>query len=114
LYLSHLWGIRSDLMSQLGAIMGPVGIAIGIGMAIHGAAMPPTHITRMARVWGTIGSVAAIGHLWMRGYFNHAGVSGRVRLLMPVALVIAWWLPGRFYGEEEVRSLSRMGRCSEE
>ena len=98
--LSHRWGVGGDLLSQLGAVAGPVGVVLGLGMAIHGRAMPPTHITVPARAWGLLGSVAAIANLWSLGYFERGGRAGVVRWLLPVSLVVAWLLPRRFYGEE--------------
>ena len=98
--LSHRWGVGGDLMSQLGAVAGPVGVVLGLGMAIHGRAMPPTHITFPARVWGLLGSVAAFANLWSLGYFERGGRAGIARWLLPAGLVGAWLLPRRFYGEE--------------
>src|SRR5688572_26599368 len=97
LYLSHRIGVGKDMMRAFAAMLGPVGVVLGIGMAIHGGAMPPTRITPVTRVWGTVGSIAACAHVWFRGYFEQGGAGGVVRLLMPVALIAAWWLPSRFY-----------------
>ena len=99
LYLSHRGGIGRDLMSQLAAVMGPIGVITGIGAAIHGRSMPPTHITMPARVWGTLGSLTACVNLWSLGFFQRAGAAGAVGWLAPPALVAAWWLPRRFYGK---------------
>ena len=100
LYLSHRWGVGMDLMSGIGAVMGPVGVALGVGMMIHGKAMPPTHVSLAARCWGTCGSLEACWHLLYRGYFEHRAATGVARSLMPLVLVLVWWLPGRFYGPE--------------
>ena len=85
----------------MAAIIGPVGLALAVGMAVHGVAMPTTHISRPARLWGLAGSLAGIVNLWSLGYFSQGGGAGRtVRMLMPVALVVAWLLPQRFYGDD--------------
>ena len=100
LVLSRHRGVGSDLLSQLAAMAGPMGLVLGIGMAIHGRAMPPTHITTPARLWGILGSVAAVVNFWTLQYFEQGGRLGRpLRLLVPVALVVAWLLPKRFYGD---------------
>jgi hypothetical protein len=93
-YLSHRWGAGSGLMPRMAAAVGPVALVLGIGAAVHGRSMPPTHITPLARIWGTVGAFAAGLNLWSLGYFarGHAG------WLLPVLLVAAWWLPARLYG----------------
>ena len=103
LYLSHLWGVGMDLMSGLGAVAGPVAVALGAGMAIHGKHMPRTHISLAARCWGTCGSVGAWLHLLHRGYFEHRATSGVARYLIPMFLIAVWWLPAAFYGPEQDR-----------
>jgi hypothetical protein len=102
-FLSRRWGVGSDLMSQLGAAAGPVAVVLGIGAAIHGRSMPPTHITTVTRLWGTLGSLAAGLNLWSLGYFSRGNAGGAVRWLMPAVLIGAWWLPRRFYGGEPER-----------
>jgi len=97
-HLSRHWGVGSDLMSQLGAAAGPLALVLGFGAAIHGRSMPPTHITSVTRRWGTLGSLAASLNLWWLGYFDRGGAVGRMRWLMPIVLIGAWWLPRRFYG----------------
>ena len=98
--LSRRWGVDGSLARQMAAIVGPLGLALAVGMALHGVAMPTTHISRPARIWGLVGSLAAIVNLWSLGYFSQGGPAGRtVRMLMPVALVVAWFLPQRFYGD---------------
>jgi hypothetical protein len=84
-------------MHILGAAAGPLAIVLGIGTAIHGRAMPPTHITLPARVWGLLGSIAGSINLWWLGFFQRQGSTGRAAWLMPVALIAAWLLPRRFY-----------------
>lgn len=99
LYLSRARGVGSDLLSQMAAALGPVALVLGLGMAIHGRDMPPTHVTVLARVWGLIGSIAAVVNLWMLGYFRQGGPAGRaIRWLAPLALLGAWLLPARAYG----------------
>jgi hypothetical protein len=99
--LSRRWGVDGSLARQMAAIIGPLGLALGLGMAVHGAAMPTTHISRPARIWGLAGSLAGIVNLWSLGYFSQGAGAGRLaRLLMPVALVVAWLLPPRFYGDD--------------
>jgi hypothetical protein len=99
--ISRYWGVDSSTPRQWAAFGGPLGLILGIGMALHGRAMPTTHISIPARVWGVLGSVGAIVNLWTLGYFNQSGTVGRTtRLLLPVALVAAWFLPARFYGEK--------------
>lgn len=110
LLLSRRWGVGSDLASQLAAAAGPVGVVLGVGVAIHGRGMPPSGITTVTRAWGLVGSAAALVNLWTLGYFAMGGAAGRVaRWLLPVALVGGWLLPARAYGSrpdeagEEVR-----------
>lgn len=99
--MSRRWGVDGSLARQMAAVLGPVGLLLGVGMAVHGLAMPTTHISRPARIWGLAGSVAAILNLWSLGYFAQGVGAGRtIRMLMPVALVVAWFLPRRFYGDE--------------
>jgi hypothetical protein len=38
--LSRHWGVGSDLMSQIAAFAGPVGVVLGVGLAVHGKKMP--------------------------------------------------------------------------
>ena len=96
--MSQSWGIGADMMSQLAGLMGPVALVLGVGMAIHGTAMPLDRITTLSRGWGIAGSLAAVLNLWMAGYFSRGGLSKSVRWAMPIALVVAWLLPDRFYG----------------
>ena len=96
-FLSYRWGLGRSPMSILAAAAGPLAIVLGIGNAIHGRAMPPTHITLPARIWGLLGSVAGSLNLWWLGFFERQGSGGRAAWLMPLALVVAWLLPGRFY-----------------
>lgn len=84
-------------MHILAAAAGPLAIVLGVGNAIHGRAMPPTHITLPARVWGVLGSIAGSINLWSLGFFQRQGSTGRAAWLMPVALIVAWLLPRRFY-----------------
>jgi hypothetical protein len=99
-FLSHRWGVGGNHMSQLAACFGPMAVVLGVGMVIHGVAMPLNRISLAARFWGIVGSLAGAANLWDLGYFQQGGPAGRaVRLLMPVALVGAWLLPARFYGE---------------
>jgi hypothetical protein len=87
--------------------MGPVAVTLGIGMAIHGGAMPPTHITLPARAWGVLGSLASCANLWSLGFYssvraNSAG--GIVRAVVPLVLVAVWFLPARYYGQPPFES----------
>ena len=108
LTLSRRWGMDGSLPRQMVAVMGPIGLVLAVGMAVHGVAMPPTNISHPARIWGVVGSLAAIVNLWSLGYFAQGvGVGRTIRLLMPVVLVLAWFLPSRFYGEEAVATTSR-------
>ena len=109
LYLSHGLGKGIGLMSGLATALGPMGVVLGIGTAIHGRAMPPTHITAMSRLWGTAGSVLAAVDLWYRGYFAHRATSGALRVVIPVVLVLAWWLPAHFYGDAPAKTESGTG-----
>jgi len=108
--ISRRWGIGADLMSQLAGLLGPVGLALGLGMAIHGRAMPVDRISTLARVWGIAGSLAAVLNLWLSGYFMRGGAAGKaVRWALPLVLVVAWLLPGRFYGDTEHPTETALG-----
>ena len=101
LIISRRWGVGSDLPSQMAAFLGPVGIVLGFGMAIHGTAMPVNRITTLTRLWGLAGSGAALVNLWLVGYFTQGGAGVRAtKWLVPMVLVVVWLLPARFYGEE--------------
>ena len=101
--MSRAWGLAGGALThQFAAVAGPVGATLGLGMAIHGAAMPPVGATIVTRVWGLIGSAFAVLNLWSLGYFEaHGRMGSAVRLIVPVALIAAWLLPGRYYGQEE-------------
>jgi hypothetical protein len=96
-YLSHRWGLGGRPMHILGAAAGPIALILGLGTAIHGRAMPPTHITLPARIWGLLGSIAGSINLWWLGFFQRQGSANRAAWLLPVALIVAWLLPERFY-----------------
>lgn len=96
-YLSHRWGLGKSPMGIIVTVAGPLAVVLGLGTAIHGRAMPPTHITLPARVWGIIGSVAGSINLWWLGFFKHEGSLASIRWFMPVVLIVAWLLPHRFY-----------------
>ena len=96
-YLSHRWGLGGSPLHILGAAAGPMAMVLGVGNAIHGRAMPPTHITVPARIWGLLGSIAGSLNLWWLGFFQRSGSVGRAAWLLPVALIVAWLLPRRFY-----------------
>ena len=99
--MSRRWGVDGSLAKQMAAFIGPLGLVLAVGMAVHGVAMPTTRISRPARMWGVVGSLAGSVNLWSLGYFSQGGGAGRtVRMLMPLALVVAWFLPDRFYGED--------------
>jgi hypothetical protein len=111
---SRSWGIDGSLVRQAAAFGGPLALILGIGMAVHGRTMPTNHISVPARVWGVLGSGGAIVNLWTLGYFNQGvGLGRTARLLMPVALVAAWFLPARFYGENALREPASSGTTPE-
>lgn len=115
-YLSHRWGPGRSPMTTIAAAAGPLAIVLGIGNAIHGRAMPPTHITLPARIWGLLGSIVGSLNLWWLGFFHRQGSAGRAAWLMPLALVVAWLLPSRFYrghSHTSVPDLSQGTRSSE-
>jgi len=99
--VSRRWSLGADLPSQMAAFLGPLGLVLGLGMAIHGTAMPVSRITTLARVWGLGASAAVFLNLWLLGYFSKGGSAVRAtKWLVPVALVVAWLLPARFYGDD--------------
>jgi hypothetical protein len=105
--LSRAWGLDGSMARQWAAFGGPLGVSIGVGMALHGRAMPTTHISLPARAWGLVGSIGAVLNLWTLGYFAQGAHLGRAaRLIMPVALVAAWFFPRRFYGEAPVNGVA--------
>jgi hypothetical protein len=103
--LTHVFGVNSGMMSQMAAGVGPVAIVLGIGMAVHGQSMPPNRISVPARAWGMLGSAVSIAHLWWIGYFA-VPTPGRkfAQLIIPIALIVAWLLPARAYGDEAPES----------
>ena len=110
--MSRRWGVDGSLAKQMAAVIGPLGLVLAVGMAVHGVAMPTTRISRPARIWGIAGSLAGCVNLWSLGYFAQGGGAGRiVRMLMPLALVVAWFLPDRSYGEDAApdQSAERIG-----
>ena len=108
--VSRRWGVDGSLAKQLAAVIGPLGLVLAVGMAVHGVAMPTTRISRPARIWGLAGSLAGSVNLWSLGYFAQGGGAGRaVRMLMPLALVVAWFLPDRFFGEDATPERSAEG-----
>ena len=99
--ISHVWGIGTSRASQMAACVGPVAIVLGIGMAMNGSAMPINRITLKTRIWGIVGSAVSVLHLWMAGYFDST-LGGRQvgRFAIPIALLVAWLLPARAYGDD--------------
>lgn len=96
--LTRMWGIKPNFMSQMGAFVGPVAIMLGIGMAIHGRAMPPDRITLFARAWGLLGSAVTLANAWSMGYFDGSTAGRRLgQWLLPTILVVVWFLPARFF-----------------
>ena len=109
--ISHRWGTGADHMSQMAACIGPLSFALGVGLVVHGVAMPLDRISVVARAWGIAGSIAAGVDLWLLGYYQQGASVGRaVRVLMPVVLVAAWLLPARFYGDAHPPQESPLGK----
>jgi len=104
---SRAAGLESG--AKTAAMIGPVAFVLGVGMAVHGAAMPPAGVTRVTRIWGLIGSAFAALNLWTLGFFGGEGFARTVaRVAVPVALVVVWLLPARFYGERSTDQGDRL------
>jgi hypothetical protein len=100
--LTRLWGIRSNPMFLLAAGFGPIALVLGVGMAIHGRAMPVDRVTMLARIWGIAGSIVSVVNLQLMGYFATPNAERTfARFVIPLALLVAWLLPARFYGDRE-------------
>ena len=102
-YLSRTWNVfQRGPMGMFATAMGPVAVILGIGMAIHGGAMPPTHITTVTRAWGILGSLASCAYLWSLGFFSAGAHSagGAVRAVVPLAMVGVWFLPASYFGSK--------------
>ena len=102
LTLSRVWGVEHSRASQMATCVGPIAIVLGVGMAIHGSAMPINRITLRTRIWGIVGSAVSVLNLWTVGYFDPT-TAGRqaARFAIPIAMLIAWLLPARFYAGNE-------------
>lgn len=102
-----VWSWRSALGDgQYGfktALLGPTLLVLGIGLLIHGDGIPTSGATRLTRLYGVTGGLAAILNLYLLGFFSrplkHRSV-WVVETALPFLLLGVWALPSRFFGGE--------------
>jgi len=86
------------------AILGPTVLVLGLGLLIHGRGIPTSGATRLTRIYGFAGGVAAIVSLHLLGYFARPPRHRWTDLLytaLPFAMLLVWFLPSRVFGAPE-------------
>ncbi len=85
------------------ALLGPTILVLGIGLLIHGEGIPTSGATRLTRIYGVAGGLAAIVNLYLLGFFSRPVKHRSVWMLetaLPFLLLGVWALPSRFFGGE--------------
>ena len=74
------------------AAVGPLSAALGVGVLLHGAALPRYGMSRLTRLYGLLGGLAGGAYLWLVTSLG-AAPAGRARWLLPLALTAIWLVP---------------------
>ena len=99
--LTWRWALQDHHYSAKLAVIGPLALVLGVGFLVHGAEIPADGIRRLTRIYGLLGSLAGILNLYLLGYFerpHRSAAAGYIDLLLPIAMIGAWFLPDRAYG----------------
>lgn len=99
--LTWHWATGDQRYAVKAALIGPVVLALGIGLMVHGAEIPLDGIRPLTRIYGVVGSLGGILYLYSLGFFERPHAAEAARLLdraLPLVILGAWFLPDRFYG----------------
>jgi len=104
---SHNLGGWANVMIPITVVArgrGPTVLVLGLGLLIHGRGIPTSGATRLTRIYGFAGGVAAIVSLHLLGYFARPPRHRWTDLLytaLPFAMLLVWFLPSRVFGAPE-------------
>lgn len=90
--LAWSWRAGGALASIQAAVVGPLSIALGLGLLVHGERIPRYGMNWLTRAYGLAGALAGGVYLWLIGRYAGGG-SGSGRWLLVMLVTVIWLVP---------------------